>query len=111
MTNKFPAQFNFPIQKKKIKIDNDTIVCECGNSWLEVIFLQQFLKDFQVVLGQAPPRKKDFGFYIFRCPKCLKIHQPSIQFGGRDFGQDDYDAFLELIDQPVKEKDDETNLD
>ena len=84
-------------RQKPVTNDNDVIVCDCGNSWLEVVKLEQFLKEHQVILGQRPPRKENYDFYMLRCPKCLKLHEPSVQFGGRDLGQQSYYDFLDQL--------------
>lgn len=83
---------------------SDTAVCNCGNSWFELVFVQQYVKNHLVILGQKPPKKTDVGFYLLRCPRCSSLYEPTVQTGSYDKVHKDYQSFVDLMLEPVKEK-------
>ncbi len=67
---------------------------KCGMSWLELIKLRQFNKDFQVILGQEPASATQDVFFVLRCVKCGELIEPNVN----DLANKKYGRFLDEIE-------------
>lgn len=78
----------------------ELVECECGCSFFEQVHFDQYLANRPVVIGQAIPYRPGIpSFYMLRCAKCGKLHEPNLTQGGRDTLRQQYDQFLDLMEK------------
>lgn len=100
MPGPFESKF-YPVPVNLPKTD-DVITCtKCGNTWLELVLVQQYNKLHTVILGQQPAPKSQTGFWLFRCPKCQELYEPNVTIGMQDQARKDYDSFLDSLEAPM----------
>lgn len=88
-----------PRSVEKKKSQPDLVGCtKCGCQWMELVEVYQYPKYHQVLLGQKPPTQSG-PFYLFRCPKCGEVIEPSVQNGMRTAIRAEYDEFIERMTQ------------
>lgn len=77
----------------------DLVECECGNTYFEEVPVAQYLQHQPVIIGQQPaPRPGRPAYFMLRCVRCGKLHEPNIMRGARDNMNGDYDAFLDMLE-------------
>lgn len=88
--------------KPQQQTTEDLVICKkCGCQWLELILVQQYSKNYTIVLGQKPTPKTDTGFWLFRCPKCSELYEPPVNAATQDQARKIYDAFLDQLEEPL----------
>lgn len=88
-----------PINQPKSDEVKTCIKCHC--QWMELILVEQFPAFSSSVVGQKPQSKGGIGFYLFRCPKCLELYEPSVLNGAQDASRKLYDLFLDQLEAPL----------
>lgn len=76
----------------------------CGMSWLELVKMRQFNKDFQVILGQEPAQASPDIFFILRCVKCKELIEPNVMLSSQDLRRKAYDKFLDEVEAQLPEQ-------
>lgn len=85
--------------------EESVVVCnKCGNTWLELLAVQQFSDMDLITLGQKPVSKGETPFYIFRCPKCLQLQEPPVNSNPIDSARKSYDKCLDSLTTPAINK-------
>ena len=95
--------YPIPITQQNRQSATDVITCiKCGCQWMELITVQQYPRIHNVVLGQKPAAQ-DSGYYLFRCPKCNELYEPSIQMTPHELTKSTYGKFIEQLESPLPE--------
>jgi DNA-directed RNA polymerase subunit RPC12/RpoP len=76
----------------------------CGMSWLELVKMRQFNRDFQVILGQEPAQAGPDVFYILRCVKCGELIEPNVMLSSQDLRRKAYDRFLDEVEAKMADQ-------
>lgn len=83
--------------------EQSVMTCDkCGNTWLELIAVQKY-SDFDLIsLGQKPVSKGETPFYLLRCARCMRLHEPPVNNNPIDSARKEYDKMLDdLTTEPV----------
>lgn len=86
------------ILSRKSSPEEEVASCEkCGCQWLELIFLQRFPKFVSYVLGQKPGSPADAGFWLYKCPKCGSLTEPTIIHTAIDSTHKIYNELIDFL--------------
>jgi hypothetical protein len=86
-------------------LEESVMTCDkCGNTWLELITVQHYSDVDLVGAGQRPVPKGEVAFYLYRCVKCMKLHEPPTNISPHDSIRKSYDKMLDDLSTPAVNK-------
>lgn len=81
--------------------DQKKCLCsKCGNSWLQLIEVNEYSDFNEISLAQKPPPLHGLNsFYLFKCIKCNELYEPQvIRNAGTIANRDRYNNLLDQLE-------------